>query len=132
MRSVAGAPDGGGAELIPSEGLQAFTPDMRRMRGRWIFRSHPSGHDYAISEWELTAAGYSDLHPHDELSLVLEGELHVEADGIEVVGHAGDVIRVPAGRIGRYWAPRYARMYGLYGPNPTGAQSHSLEYWEID
>ena len=66
------------------------------------------------------------------VAFVLAGELHVEANGHEVVGRAGDSIRVPAGSIGRYWAPQYARMMGVYGPNPTGEKSAYREYWEID
>jgi quercetin dioxygenase-like cupin family protein len=132
MSAIAEGPEGLKAGLIPAEDFYVFSPDMPRMRGRWIFRPDPSGHNYAISEWELTAAGYSDLHPHDEVSLVLEGELHIEVNGVEVVGRAGDTIRVPAGSVGRYWAPRYARMFGVYGPNPDGAESQSLSYWEID
>src|SRR5690348_8628598 len=106
-------------ELIVADDLKPVSARTSRMRARWIFNTKPDGwDDYAISEWELISAGFTDHHPHDEVSLVLAGELHIEVNGIEVVGHAGDTIRVPAGSTGRYWAPKYARMYGVYGPNP--------------
>ena len=103
------------------------------MRARWIIQPNRGGwNDYAISEWELTRAGFSDHHPHDEVSFIMAGELHVEVNGVEVIGSAGDSIRVPAGTTGRYWAPRYARMMGIYGPNPDGGESQYLKYWETD
>jgi len=120
-------------DLIPSEALQPVSPETPRMRARWIIQPSRGGwSDYAISEWELTRAGFSDHHPHDEVSFILAGELHIEVNGIEVIGSAGDSIRVPAGTTGRYWAPRYARMMGIYGPNPDGAESQYLKYWETD
>src|SRR5262245_53940832 len=98
-----------------------------------IVKAQPDGLiGYAISEWELTAVGFSDLHPPDKVGFVLADELHIEANGREVVGRAGDSIRVPAGSIGKYWAPQYARMIGIYGPNPEGAMSEYIKYWEID
>ncbi len=120
-------------ELILADALHPVSEQTPRMRSRWIVAPKAKGWDsYAISEWELIGAGFADHHPHDEISLILAGELHIEVDGTEVVGRAGDSIRVPAGSTGRYWAPRYARMMGVYGPNPAGAESHYFEYWEID
>lgn len=120
-------------DFIPADALQPISAATPRMRGRWIFNTNPEGWEgIALSEWELIAAGFADHHPHDEVSLVLAGELHIEVDGVEVIGRAGDTIRVPAGSTGRYWAPQYARMYGVYGPNPDGAETQYLEYWEID
>lgn len=133
MTSTEEATETARPDLILAGALEPVSPKTPRMRARWIFNTRPEGwDDYAISEWELIGAGFADHHPHDEVSLVLAGELHIEVDGVEVVGHAGDTIRVPAGSTGRYWAPRYARMYGVYGPNPDGAESQYLEYWEID
>jgi quercetin dioxygenase-like cupin family protein len=122
-----------GPVLTNADALQPVSAEWPRMRARWIVKPQPDGWvGYAISEWELIAAGFSDLHPHDEVAFVLAGELHIEANGREVVGRAGDSIRVPAGSIGRYWAPQYARMMGVYGPNPNGAKSEYLKYWEIN
>ena len=116
---------------IAAEALKPVSPETPRMRARWIKRPDNGGwKDYAISEWELIGAGFSDHHPHDETNFVLAGELHVEVNGVEVTGRAGDSILVPAGSTGRYWAPHYARMVGIYGPNPDGAASQYLEYWE--
>lgn len=114
----------------PLEPVSASTP---RMRARWIVAPKTGGwDDYALSEWELTAAGFTDHHPHDEVTFVLEGELHIKVDDSVVVGTAGDTITVPGRSTGHYWAPRYARMLGIYGPNPTGEDSEYLKYWEID
>lgn len=120
-------------ELAPASGLTPVAGKYPRMRGRWIVPPRREGWSgYAISEWELLGAGFSDHHPHDENAYVLAGELHVSVDGHEVVARAGDNIRVPAGSTGKYWAPVYARMLGVYGPNPDGLPSDNLEYWEID
>ena len=102
------------------------------MKGRWIVEPRSDGHDYALSEWELSSAGFSDHPPHDEVTFVLEGELHIRVEETTVVGKPGDTITVPAGSTGHYWAPRYARMLGIYGPNPEGEPSEYLDYWEID
>src|SRR5205085_7774848 len=82
----------------------------------------------ALMEWELTAAQWTDRHPHEEVNYVLAGELHVESDGTTVVAHAGDTVHVPAGSTGRYFAPVHARMLAIYGPNPDGAASDSFDY----
>ncbi|MFC9550224.1 cupin domain-containing protein [Rhodococcus sp. NPDC056960] len=122
-----------GPVLTPAAGLEPVSDKYPRIRSRWIVPPGPDGWSgYAISEWELLQAGFTDHHPHDENAFVLAGALHVEVDGLEVVARAGDNIRVPAGKTGKYWAPAFARMLGIYGPNPGGAPSHYLEYWEID
>jgi hypothetical protein len=47
----------------------------------------------------------------------------VTCDGDTVEVPAGSLVHTPAGSTGRYWAPNYARMLGIYGPNPSGARS---------
>jgi quercetin dioxygenase-like cupin family protein len=114
------------SSLVP---LKATTPGLRY---RWIVPPSPEGWTYApVSEWELIKAGMSDFHPHDENAFVLEGELYVETNGQVIVARAGDYATVPAGTIGRYWAPEYARMLSVYGPNPSGTKSEYIEYWDI-
>jgi uncharacterized cupin superfamily protein len=96
---------------------------------RW-FNRPDSGRWYqpVLSEWELRAAHWTDRHEHDELNYVLEGELHVESDGVTVVGRAGDVVRVLGGSTGHYWTPSYARMLAVYGPNPDGTLTTESSY----
>jgi ethanolamine utilization protein EutQ (cupin superfamily) len=79
----------------------------------------------------LTAAGWSDHHPHTETNYVLEGELHVESGGVTVVAGVGDTVTVAAGQVGRYWAPTYARMLAVYEPNPRGEATENLGYGEL-
>jgi len=74
----------------------------------------------ALGEWELRAAGFGDCHPHDEVNYVLTGTLEVDCGGQRVVARAGDVVRVPANEPAYYYAPEYAHMIYIYGPNPTG------------
>lgn len=112
--------------------LEVFDPQQPRLRGRWIVQPRPEGHDYALSEWELTKAGFSDHHPHDEVTFVLEGELHIKVGDSTVIGQVGDTITVPAGNTGHYWAPEYARMLGIYGPHSGTEATEYLGYWEID
>ena len=61
----------------------------------------------ALFEWELTSESWTDEHPHSEYNFVIEGQLFVESGGVTVEAHAGDVVQVPAGAVGRYWAPKY-------------------------
>jgi mannose-6-phosphate isomerase-like protein (cupin superfamily) len=84
----------------------------------------------AMFEWELTGESWSDEHPHTEYNFVIEGELLVECGGVTVRAHAGDVVCVPAGAAGRYWAPRYARLLAIYGPS-NGGPSRSLGYQKL-
>ena len=112
--------------------LEVLDPTQPRLRGRWIVKPRPEGHDYALSEWELTGAGFADYHPHDEVTFVLEGELHIKVEDTTVIGKPGDTITVPAGSAGRYWAPKYARMLGIYGPHRGEEPTEYLGYWEID
>jgi hypothetical protein len=112
---------------------------MKPMKDEWLglscrfINSQPVGawDDFILSEWELHSCAWQDFHPHSETNVVLEGELHVESDGKTVILRPGDAARVNPGRTGRYWAPVYARMLTIYGPNPEGLESHSFRYSEI-
>ena len=84
-----------------------------------------------LFEWELTAESWTDQHPHSEINFVIEGQLFVESGGVTVEARAGDVVRVPAGAAGRYWAPTYARLLAIYGPN-KGEPSRSLGYQKLN
>jgi mannose-6-phosphate isomerase-like protein (cupin superfamily) len=81
----------------------------------------------ALFEWELTAESWTDQHPHSEYNFVIEGQLFVESGGVTVEANAGDVVRVPPGAVGRYWAPKHARLLAIYGPS-AGAPSKVLNY----
>jgi quercetin dioxygenase-like cupin family protein len=113
--------------------LSASRAEAPNLRSRWIIegRGEAPRPDVALVEWELRGAGWQDRHPHAEINYVLEGELHVEADGQTVVLGPGDCVRIAPGETGRYWAPTYARMLGVYGANPDGAPTDATEYWEI-
>jgi len=98
---------------------------------RAIMPPVPSGwSEPVLFEWELTAESWTDQHPHCEYNFVIQGQLFVESGGITVEAHAGDVVRVPAGAVGRYWAPTYARLLAVYGPN-RGEPSRSLGYQKL-
>ena len=84
-----------------------------------------------LFEWELTAESWTDQHPHSEYNFVIEGQLFVESGGVTVEAQAGDVVRVPAGAVGRYWAPTYARLLAIYGPS-KGEPSRSLGYERLN
>jgi mannose-6-phosphate isomerase-like protein (cupin superfamily) len=75
-----------------------------------------------LFEWELTAESWTDEHPHSEYNFVIEGQLFVECGGVTVEAQAGDVVQVPAGAVGTYSAPKYARLLAIYGPS-KGAPS---------
>jgi len=62
---------------------------------------------------------------------VIEGQLFVESGGVTVAAQAGDVVRVPAGAVGRYWAPTYARLLAIYGPS-NGEPSRSMGYQRLN
>jgi len=79
--------------------------------------------DVVIHEWELEGEGWEDLHPHDETTYLLAGELVIESDGTSVTLRPGDAAVVRGGHLGRYLAKGYARMLAIYAPNPSGAQS---------
>ena len=119
-------------QMAKRAALQRLRPDWPGLRTRWIMEPGEAGWSgFALAEWELEAAGWADHHPHDEVNIVVEGELHVETGGVTVVASPGDAVHMPAGCTGRYWAPRYARMIGVYGPNPAGAGSDYVQYWDI-
>ncbi|MBK3642544.1 cupin domain-containing protein [Streptomyces sp. MBT33] len=103
----------------------------------------PSGHAFvppgqgprpgvALMEWELRGESWTDEHPHDEFNYVLEGRLFVACDGETVEAGTGDVVRVPAGSVGRYWAPEYARMVAVYAPNPQGLESRVHAFTRLE
>ena len=84
-----------------------------------------------LFEWELTAESWTDEHPHSEYNFVIEGQLFVESGGVTVEAQAGDGVRVPAGAVGRYWAPKRARMLAIYGPS-KGGSSKNLGYERLN
>ena len=112
-------------QLTPQQPLEATSSDWPGMRSRWIVPPRPEGwSDFVFSEWELEAATWTDLHHHDELNFVVEGELEVESEGTTVVARPGDTVIVKAGHLGRYTAHTYARMVAVYGPNPGKPDEH--------
>ena len=82
-----------------------------------------------VGEWSLTRAAWTDRHRHEEISHVLEGELHVTCDGEKVVLPVGASVVVPAGSLARYEAPGFARMLFVYGPSVDG---HATADWRYD
>lgn len=85
---------------------------------RTIWPATPGGwSEPALFEWELTAESWTDQHPHSEYNFVIEGQLFVESGGVTVEANPGDLVQVPAGAVGRYWAPKYARLFAIYGPS---------------
>ena len=85
-----------------------------------------------IGEWSLTGAAWTDLHMHDEITVVLEGELHVSTSTERVTLRTGDRVAVPAGRRARYEAPRHARMLYIYGPSDNGHITIEGTYEELN
>ena len=83
-----------------------------------------------LYEWELRAESLTDQHPHSEYNFVIEGQLFVESGGVTVEAQAGDVVHVPRGAVGRYWAPKYARLLAIYGPSKVGL-SKTLGYEKL-
>lgn len=127
-----GDPNPHGPKLIPSIRRSQSIPAVRGEDTRWIYRPDPQGwHDFALSEWTLTRAGYSDRHIHSETNVVIEGELHVECNGTVVIAGVGDTVTVPAHTLGKYWAPKYARMIAIYGANPEGTRPEDVHYWDV-
>ncbi|WP_408899723.1 cupin domain-containing protein (plasmid) [Nocardioides sp. R1-1] len=108
-------------EIYPNSPMTAYPPsgNCRTIYG------DPSGARTTpvIMEWELVQGEFSDEHPYDEINFVLDGELHVESEGECVVAQQGDTVRVLAGSIGVYRAPRYARMLLVYDHNPFGVET---------
>ncbi|MEO6529945.1 MAG: cupin domain-containing protein [Specibacter sp.] len=119
-------------DFWPAKSMTPMDGEWQRLRCRFI-TSKPVGRwdDFILSEWELEACAWEDFHPHSETAYVLEGELHIESDGKTVILKPGDSARVNPGRLGRYWAPVYARMVTIYGPNPEGLESHSFRYSDL-
>jgi uncharacterized cupin superfamily protein len=116
----------------PKKAMEPMKPEWPRLLCRFI-NADPVGKwdDFRLSEWELTACGWEDFHPHTETNFVLKGELHVESEGKTVILGPGDSARVNPGQLGRYWAPVYAHMVTIYGPNPEGLESDSFRYFEL-
>jgi hypothetical protein len=92
----------------------------------------PAWGGFALSEWELERAGWQDLHPHDETTYLIEGELEIESEGVRVTLRPGDAVTVRGGHLGIYVARDYARMLAIYGPNPDGAISTSFRSWQVE
>lgn len=125
------SPDSQSLNLWKADALVALKNEWPGMRSRWIISPQTGGWGgFALSEWELERAAWTDLHHHDEVNVVVEGELHVECDGKTVVAKPGDSVRVRAGHLGRYSAPKYARMVAVYGPN-QGEPDESFAYEQL-
>lgn len=121
-----------GPDRWPAQPLGVHKPEWEGLRANLLTPPPTASWDGCVlTEWELRSAGWQDRHDHDEFTYVLEGELHLSCEGEEVVLKQGDVGRVPAGRVGRYVAPNYARMLAVYGPNPTGTEASEIRYWDV-
>lgn len=129
--SAGEARDASGVEFLPKGTLTALKAEWPGMRSRWIMPPTEGGWaTFALGEWELEKAVWTDLHHHDEIAVVVEGELHVTVDGETVIARPGDTVRAKAGRLGKYAAPEYARMISIYGPN-SGQPDESFGYEDL-
>jgi mannose-6-phosphate isomerase-like protein (cupin superfamily) len=119
-----------GPSLWPQEDLK---PEFEGQRGRWIIPPDSAGWTGVVmGEWELSGAGWEDVHPNAETNYVLQGELYVECAGRTVIARAGDTVQVPGGQVGRYWAPKHARMVAFHGPNPSGTPTEINRHWVVE
>ena len=122
------------ASVVRRTEIPAVFEGWPGIRSRWI-TPPPSAGGWTgglLAEWELEGAGWADTHPHDEYAFVIAGELHVACAGVKHVLGPGDTICVPAGETGRYWAPKYARMLGVWGPNPDGETTEHGECFSLE
>lgn len=109
----------------PARPLEAHA-ERPRMAGRPAVTTG----DLVIGEWSLRAACWTDRHEHEEVNVVLEGELRVTCDGVTVdVGPGDTVVATPGDRV-RYEAPVFARMLYVYGPSSDGHATHDGRYDE--
>lgn len=122
-----------GATVMKDAEVVPVAKEWPGVRNRFIKGPPSSGvwKDNVLAEWELECEGWTDTHPHDEYAFVIEGTLHVQCEGVEHVLNQGDCIMVPAGSTGRYWAPQYARMFGIWGPNPEGEDTEHGECFAL-
>ncbi len=99
---------------------------------RWFTEPQSGGWTQpVIMEWELKGEAWTDLHVHDEYAYVLEGDLSVSCNGVTVEATVGEMVCVPAHCLGRYWAPEYARILGVYAPNPTGEPMEQANFEKL-
>src|SRR4051794_21010239 len=112
--------------LMNFDGREPLTPAPARpgiaLRERYLTK------DLVLGEWSLTAAAWTDRHQHEEINLVLEGELHVTYGGTTHVATVGTAVAVPAGELARYEAPTFARMMFIYGPSQDGHAASDVTY----
>lgn len=101
-------------------------------KARWFTGPAEVWTEPVIMEWELTGESWTDEHAHDEFAYVLEGQLFVESGGVTVEANEGDMVCVPAGSIGRYYAPKHARLLGIYGPNPHGEPMKNARFEKLN
>ena len=119
-------------EFHAARELPLFKEEWPGMRNHAIYPILKEGwNDFLVAEWSLEGAAWEDFHPHPEYNYVLEGELHVTVDDETVILKKGDSAMTPAGKLGRYAAPVYARMLGVYGPNPEGEASSQFKYEDL-
>ena len=85
-----------------------------------------------IGEWSLTRAAWTDLHRHEEITVLLDGSLTISTGEDRVTLRPGDRVAVPAGCRARYEAVRYARMLYIYGPSDDGHATIDGHYEALD
>ena len=122
MAATAGTPTKISNSELRSDGNPRCRTIRPPLKGGWT--------EPALFEWELSAESWTDQHPHTEYNFVIEGQLFVESGGVTVEAQAGDVVQVPAGAVGRYSAPKFARLLAIYGPS-KGEPSKRLGYSKL-
>ena len=100
-------------------------------RPRMAGRPSVSTRDLVIGEWSLRAASWTDRHAHEEVNVVLEGELHVTSGDVARIARTGDTVVAAPGELVRYEAPVFARMLFVYGPSSDGHATSDASYDEM-
>ncbi len=98
---------------IPAEWITDGTPRAR------AFCAVSSADGRILSgEWDCTAGSFRWTYYEDETIRILEGEAHIEVDGVFRVFGPGDALFFPLGQSVRWVVPQYVRkVFFIRHPN---------------
>jgi uncharacterized cupin superfamily protein len=98
------------------------------LKPEWIRAGNPVVRSLPLTEsedtlfssglWQCSAGEFKFIYECDEIVHILEGQVHIRAEGAELTLSAGDVAYFPKGLIAEWTVPHHVKKFCVFHSTP--------------